>query len=64
MDVPCKDCERKGCGSYHDICPMYQEFKKEKNEDYKERLKKSQKRQDLNYIDHIHFMRLRKKNHK
>lgn len=25
--VPCKDCERKGCGSYHDKCPEYQEYR-------------------------------------
>lgn len=26
MYCPCKDCERKGCGSYHDICEDYQKF--------------------------------------
>lgn len=30
--APCKDCERKGCGSYHDQCPEYLAWKKELNE--------------------------------
>lgn len=21
--APCKDCEKSGCGAYHDICPEY-----------------------------------------
>lgn len=25
--VPCKDCERKGCGAYHDSCKKYQEYR-------------------------------------
>lgn len=24
---PCKDCENKGCGIYHDECEKYQKFK-------------------------------------
>ncbi len=27
MESPCAKCERKGCGSYHDICKEYQEYK-------------------------------------
>lgn len=23
MDNPCKKCDRKGCGSFHDECPKY-----------------------------------------
>lgn len=23
---PCKNCPNKGCGTYHDECPEYQEF--------------------------------------
>ena len=23
---PCKECDRKGCGAYHDQCEAYQEF--------------------------------------
>lgn len=25
--VPCKDCERKGCGAYHDQCPEFQAYR-------------------------------------
>lgn len=28
MQGPCVDCEKRGCGSYHDQCEIYQEFKK------------------------------------
>ena len=23
---PCKNCPKKGCGPYHDICPDHQDF--------------------------------------
>ena len=26
MNCPCKNCEKKGCGSYHDNCKEYLEF--------------------------------------
>lgn len=26
--TPCRDCDRRGCGAYHDECPAYQEFLK------------------------------------
>lgn len=29
--APCKDCPRKGCGAYHDECPDYQAFRKERD---------------------------------
>ena len=25
-DSPCKHCERKGCGKYHDQCKRYKDF--------------------------------------
>lgn len=28
--APCKDCERKGCGSYHDKCEKFIKFKNAK----------------------------------
>lgn len=28
MLCPCKDCEKKGCGVYHDKCEEYQKFAK------------------------------------
>lgn len=64
MKNPCHHCERQGCGVYHDKCPEYQEYRKKLEEEYAERLKSQQKRHDLNYIDHIHFMRLRKNKQK
>ena len=27
--APCKNCENKGCGIYHDKCEKYQQYKKE-----------------------------------
>ena len=42
ITAPCKDCPRKGCGSYHDKCPEYQEYKtatKKESEEKKKRLK-------------------------
>lgn len=24
----CKNCDKKGCGAYHDKCPIYQEERK------------------------------------
>lgn len=27
--APCVQCERKGCGAYHDQCEIYLEWKKE-----------------------------------
>lgn len=26
MKSPCMNCERKGCGTYHDECTAYQQF--------------------------------------
>lgn len=30
MTCPCKGCEKAGCGAYHDTCPKYQEWVKER----------------------------------
>lgn len=27
---PCKECENKGCGNYHDTCPEYVSWKRDK----------------------------------
>lgn len=32
MIAPCRDCPRRGCGAYHEECPEYQRFRKERNE--------------------------------
>ena len=40
MDNPCMKCEKRGCGTYHDICPPYQKFVKHKQAEsqaYRER---------------------------
>lgn len=37
MSIPCKDCPRKGCGTYHDECPDYKKWKMEE-EDRKEKI--------------------------
>lgn len=29
IKVPCKDCEKKGCGVYHEKCPEYLRYKEE-----------------------------------
>lgn len=42
---PCKKCENKGCGSYHDECKPYQEYKA-KMDAFNKR-----KRESL-YLDH------------
>lgn len=39
MQVPCKQCESKGCGIYHNNCPEYQEYLKYK-EDCRNNMKK------------------------
>lgn len=36
-NCPCKDCEKKGCGAYHDECENYQQFRAEKEKEYQER---------------------------
>ena len=30
MAAPCKTCDNKGCGSYHDKCLVYLNWKEEK----------------------------------
>lgn len=30
MVCPCIDCERKGCGAYHDECKSYNNYKENK----------------------------------
>lgn len=35
MDNPCMKCEKRGCGTYHDVCPEYQKFVKYKQNESK-----------------------------
>ena len=32
MYCPCKDCNKKGCGSYHDQCDSYQKWIQDREE--------------------------------
>lgn len=33
MLSPCKDCPKKGCGSYHSECEQYLEYRAEKDKE-------------------------------
>ena len=37
MESPCKNCDRKGCGAFHDECTAFQEFKKFKEKEKRKR---------------------------
>ena len=43
MLCPCKDCDKKGCGVYHDECQPYQEFVKWKRAKNDEERKEKQR---------------------
>ena len=36
IKCPCKDCEKKGCGPYHDVCEPYQDYCKNRKLDRKD----------------------------
>lgn len=42
INAPCIKCEKKGCGSYHDQCPDYQEYKRKGEEIKKKRFSESE----------------------
>ena len=46
MNCPCKDCDKKGCGSYHDQCEPYQQWMQ-----YREA--KKQEQRDKEALDHM-----------
>lgn len=53
MDIcPCIECDKQGCGPYHDICPDYQKFAKKKQAESKA------------YRDRYEFTRSKRKLHK
>lgn len=54
MENPCKDCQRKGCGSYHDICPEHIAWKKEDAEK-KKAIKEAKRYQGRDYIKQSSF---------
>lgn len=30
MKLPCNQCDKRGCGAYHDQCEAYQSYKQER----------------------------------
>ena len=48
--APCVDCERKGCGSYHDQCEKYREYWTECDRVRKEKLKRKKFSDVLNSV--------------
>lgn len=47
MVCPCKDCERKGCGKYHDQCKPYLDFVKWRQKENEKERKEKQKKYEL-----------------
>ena len=41
MGAPCMECERKGCGSYHDKCERYREYKEGKYKVFEKKRKEN-----------------------
>ena len=37
MKCPCIDCEKKGCGAYHDKCEPFKEWSRQNEESRKRR---------------------------
>lgn len=35
--APCKYCERKGCGAYHNECPDYKKYREDVEQDHKKK---------------------------
>lgn len=42
--APCGKCDKKGCGSYHDICEKYVPWHEEREEMNRQRLKNREQR--------------------
>lgn len=64
MNCPCKNCENKGCGSYHDICKQYLTWSAERT---KHRELEQQNKRDEFYFKNINIRnnrRLRDGRHK
>lgn len=39
--APCKYCERKGCGAYHNECPDYKEYRDKLDKDHEKKCESS-----------------------
>lgn len=48
MNNPCKNCEKRGCGAYHDKCKPYQKYKEEVRKAHKEDVFSRQHRSYVN----------------
>ena len=56
MICPCKGCPKKGCGSYHDICPDYQPWAKSE----KKKKAKIQAENEIKSLSRDHELKYRK----
>lgn len=54
---PCKECKNKGCGSFHDRCKKYQDYKKELDKREKEKKKWKYSKNLKIYISSAYFKR-------
>ena len=59
MKAPCMGCERRGCGVYHDECPEYQKYRKEKMKEHEQRKLISHRKADFN---HLYSVSVRRRN--
>lgn len=39
IQSPCLDCDKKGCGKYHDECEAYKMFREQQLKEYENRRK-------------------------
>ena len=58
--APCVDCERKGCGSYHDKCELYLAFCAEQRAVQEKKLKA---REELEFV-YKQVQKMKKYSHK
>lgn len=56
MECPCKDCEKKGCGVYHDKCEKYLEYSA-----YRKYTKKREREESDKLYNELLAKRIRKK---
>ena len=56
MQPPCRRCERKGCGAYHDECVPFQEYCKQRDQNIKDAIARS----DLNDFSKMHSVRMKR----
>ena len=54
MENSCKDCQRKGCGAYHDECPEHQAWK-EQEWIKRENIRKGKRYNNRDYIKETTF---------